>query len=262
MIRSFWFGSTAAKTSTVGARARSASSLIACRSPPETTSGSLPSTCRGRVGGHERVVARDQAEANAEPGQPRATVAPASALTRVVEHEEPGKGHPFFVGGLDIGARLHPAAGDAEDPVALARERTEASEDPLPLRLDRHDLAVGAFGRGADLEDAVEGALRDHQPSVRGLDQDREAFPDEVVRHLVALGVGREVEGAERADCLVDRVRKAGLERAVQVDEPEHPVARGACGIVGGPDPYRPLRSTSRSCPRRARSWRRSSRSR
>ena len=69
MIRSFWFGSTAAKTSTVGARARSASSLIALQVLARDHVGRPAQHLPGRVGSDERIVPRDQAEANAEPGQ-------------------------------------------------------------------------------------------------------------------------------------------------------------------------------------------------
>ncbi len=56
-------------------------------------------------------------------------------------------------------------------------------------------------------------------------DQDAQALPVEVVWHLVQLPARAEVEAAEVADGLVDRVDQAGLERGVEVGVAEHLLA-------------------------------------
>ena len=243
-MRSFWLGSTSAKTSTsLDPRAAAPRRSSARSSGPVRIRGSARPTCRPTLAATRRLspvmILRRHAQAAAAGRWSRRC--PAWADRRGPGSR--GRSCPAS-SSLSIGASAAESlVGDAQRAKALgaAAPRSAARSAPRTAPMS-DDLSRPASRPCVQTSSTLASAplvIIRCAPSVR--DQDAQALAEEVVGDLVELPAAGHVERALRADGLVDRVGEARLEDGVEVGVEQDLVALAAR--------RRPARHADAPCP-------------
>jgi hypothetical protein len=152
-------------------------------------------------------------------------------LWRIEKDDEAGNNQISFVGHRcprSVGLKLAP--GDAEYAKSVRAEPLEDFRRASPRRLvQRQKLELTVlFISAGELDDVFWGALGDQQAAALVLDEDRNAAPLKVERHLIDLGPARTARRAGFDDRCIERVSQSGLKMAVEPGQVEHALAISA----------------------------------
>src|SRR4029453_18446283 len=96
-------------------------------------------------------------------------------------------------------------------------ELLEMLLDAVPHRGDLDDGAASSVRRGTDSEHIRQRAFGHHEMRLIMSNQDTQALAQKIIGDLVHLPVAGQVKLAMGADGCIDRVRKAGLVKSVEI---------------------------------------------
>ena len=179
---------------------------------------------------HALVVAAEDLDADTL-GPKRGDGRARACFWRIGEDDEAGK-HQFLLIGhrcpLTVGLEFAP--GDAERTKSVCAEPLEDFRRAGPRRVvERQKLGLaGLFVPDGELDDIFGRALGDQQAVALVLDEDRNAAPLKIERHLIDLGPAGIARRAGFDDRGIERVPQSGLEMAVEPGQVEHVLAVGA----------------------------------
>ena len=213
------------------------------------------------VAGHEFVVAGQHLHGDAR-SRHRLDRRPGAGLRRIEENGEAGEDKIALVGDRGgLVARVDRAAGDAEGAEALRAERVEGGlEGAARLGVERLLRSVRGLVPPGQPQQILRRALDDQTALGVVLDQDRDAPPLEIERHLVDLLPAGHVERMGGEDRLVERALHAAFEPAVDVgvgdrraalSAPRPSIARTSLIVASVSVPVLSVHSTSMA----PRSW-------